>query len=73
MPFSAATGRSEAALAAEATSSDQRQASSAQARVNLSKATIKRPDRVFNSPLETGEDMKAFSPVKPCRAAAKCF
>src|SRR5689334_273784 len=73
MPLSAATGRSEAACA-ETASSEQRQAISVQARVTVPTMFSKRlfsdrllsarSGRVFNSPPETGEDMKVSSPVK---------
>ncbi|MBV9460597.1 MAG: hypothetical protein JO141_24230 [Bradyrhizobium sp.] len=38
------------------------------ARVNVPGTSSKRTDRVFNSPLETGEGMKIVSPVKSGRA-----
>jgi hypothetical protein len=62
MPLSAATGLSEAALAAETTTSDQTQANTMQVRVNAPKIMANRPGRIFNTPLETGKDMKILSP-----------
>jgi hypothetical protein len=61
MPLSAATGLSEAALAAEATTRDQRQAASRQAPVSVPETTSNRPDLSFNSALETSKAMKIFS------------
>jgi hypothetical protein len=61
MPFSAATGLSEAALAAGTASSKQPQATSMQARVNAPTMMANRPGRIFNAPLETGKDMKIYS------------
>src|ERR1700722_14848368 len=58
MPFSAATGLSEAALATETATSDQRQAARTQACVNLPKATSNRPDRIFDWRPEAGKDSK---------------
>jgi hypothetical protein len=62
MPFSAATGVAEAALAAETANSDQTQAIRMQAPVNVPKMEPDRLDRIFDSPLETSKDMKIFSP-----------
>src|ERR1700722_19340371 len=71
MPFSAAAGLSEAALATETATSDQRQAARTQACVNLPKATSNRPDRIFDWRPEAGKDSKIFSPYRPRLAAAK--
>jgi hypothetical protein len=79
MPFSAATGVAEAALATGTTTSDQTQATSMQAPVNVPKMMSVRLSvrsgriflgRIFNSPLETSKDMQIFSPFQRRRAAA---
>jgi len=56
MPFSLATGLTEAALAVETDAAGQRQASRTQARVSAPKAEANRADRMF----ETRKDMKIF-------------
>jgi hypothetical protein len=61
MPFSAATGVTEAALAAETIASDQTQPASMQAAVNVPKMMSTSPGRIFNSRLETAKDMKLLS------------
>jgi hypothetical protein len=68
MPFSAATGLAEAALAAGLTSSDHTKATHAQAPVSLAKTMSNRPDRNFGSPLEASKAMKILSPFQ-CRLA----
>src|SRR5258705_5369697 len=72
MPFSAAKGVAEAALAAETATRDQTQAISMQAPVNVPKMEPNRLDRIFNSPLETSKDMKIFSPSHDAKSARQC-
>jgi hypothetical protein len=60
MPFSAATGLIEAALAAGTTTNDQTQAICKQTAVNVPN----RPGQTFDSPREASKDMKIFSPFR---------
>jgi hypothetical protein len=68
MPFSAATGLAEAALAAGLASPNHAKATSEQAPINLAKTMSNRPDRNFSLPLEASKDMKILSPFQ-CRLA----
>jgi hypothetical protein len=65
MPFSAATGRAEAASATELPASHQMQPASRQIPADVPKRMLGRGGLIFDSRLETAKDMKLVSPFAP--------